>query len=824
MASASALLAAVGKLARPGPRPWADGPVCSRAEIKAWEIELEDFLYLVATVERSAPSTAVAAQWLRRLFYSTPLGRAGPRFDQLLATNSARLGAPVTTVDLRQSTLDALVRIGWIHIPSASAPFDRVEVSHLLPALDLRFNGLSRAGWTFFNTIPDLNEAESIVSWTGDLGSAWLGYQKAYLNAKAAAGSSWSEPITPAALATPLGWLDDGIRDRAPLDDLLGDMDAIVLAHQPIPTSPTPLATLLGDYYAPGHSTGTAVRVADRFALFVTRAVPAIPHTVSATGVTLDPGARDQIRKILDDAAESLLAAARRTIFSLRGELDSPWGSRMIDELADRFTAFLTDGLAGRTPTWLAGPPPVEIPYPGYDLVPLATPAPVPPPPGIGELEALAQFHLNWQQPHRPLPATRSTFRPLDLHDSAGSRAQVATGAPTPPAGQTRITVEDVVDLRSVIGAAAPSEHRDLLRLDTDTARPSKTYRIVAVDPSTRTLTIEGAPVITGSSAWRVLRRPRLVLVDPFGGRVGGTAATPLAPPASSDRITLDGTPDLDRVLANFDTIRLEEDTGRPSRTYRIVGVASSGAEVTLDAAPTLAVPSRWQVPAGAAPVITPPAHTFSAISTGCDHYDGLLFVIYDDATQGDPLLFTSYTSVRQTGTNLSSISGNGWYSATAHRSDNDYRNYAFRLLDPADDPQLTDVIDDAAFFFENATALRTPVTVRDPPVARDANGKQRVRIHYGNQAGNGTGSAGCVVSPLYFELRARLIARHQAERTLLGLAADADLDAIADARTLQESKDLYNAGAVGDAEWTGRLAAHLVLVRPDRRRRHGDP
>jgi hypothetical protein len=827
MASASVTLAAAGKLAdRPPERLWVDGPICSKPEIKAWEMELEDLLLLVATVERAAPNPAAAAQWLRRLFYSTPLAGAGPRFDRLIRLDPLRSGQPVTTRDTRQAVLDALVRVTAVRTGAVSGPassLNLVEISHLFVLLDLRLNGRGALGEQIANWAVGPNQPESVGSWAGDLASAWIAFNDAKSRARKAAGGPWKEPVvTPADLARPIAFLEQGIRGRAPLDDLLGDMDAVVVSNQALPSSPTPLAGLLAEYYAPGHSSGTTARVADRFPLFVTRAVPTIPHAVSSTGVvSLGPTAKDRIRAIIEDAVFWFLLGSRsgegkmKAVVKAGGvwdDLGSPWGARMLEELAERFTAFLTDGLAGRPPKWLDAPP-KTVEYPGME---------VPPDARIDDLEALAQFHLNWRRPHQSLREIDRVLRPLSLHDPQGSGAVVVSGA-TP--GTTRIMVEPFVDLREVMPVpGSTSEHRDLLRLDADTGRAGKAYRIVDVNHAARTLTVEGTPRIAGPSDWRVLRRPRLVLVDPFDGRAGGVGN--LATGVGATWVGVAATTDLDRVVANFDTLFLPDDRHRTSRTYRIVAVDPVAARVQLDDAPYLASDSpTYRLPAGAAAATQDPKVLFTPTPSGCDHYDGALFVVYDNWVKSPGVRFTSYSSVVNASdpVTASSVVGNARYAVRSLRSpegdDSADRNYELTVTDP--DKVGNDEVAEAAFFLDGVTASRRPPPAPNPPAPTDPDGKTNLRIHIGNAGGAGAGTQGDLVSPSYYDLRALLVRLHQAERALLGLAEDPDLEAIAAAKTHADSVALYNgtAGAtVADAGWTGRLAYELLLVRPDLR------
>jgi hypothetical protein len=810
VASSPVTLAAARKLSRMRGPVWIDGPVCRPDERKMWEIDLADMLELVATVERAAPSIAVAAQWLRRMFYAGPLGGAGRRFDTFITTEDARLARPVTTADVPQSVLDALVRIGTVRIPGATAPLDRVEMSHVFVLMDIRLGSRSWAGAGFDTRSGGL--LQPVLSWLGDLSSAWLGYQTPYLAARAAAGPAWTEPLTPAGLATPLAWLDAGIEGRSPIDDLLGDLDAVVLSRQPLPGGPTPIAALLDQYYTVGvPSSGTVARVADRFALWATRVAPAIPHTVGGTGVTLDPTARNWLRERIHDGVLWLLLASRFGTNAaaiewnksdVQTELDGPWHARMIDELADRAFAFIDDGIAGRALAWPSQSP-GAVGYPGYEWVPGPPPLAVPAIPSVDDLAAAAQFFVSWRQPHQPLRPTDRLFHRVRLADPAGAHAVLLPGTST-------LQVEPFSGLAGAQAAPTTGDHADLLLLDADMARVSRTYRIVAVDPVASTVTVDGTPSIGTGSRWRVIRRPRLVLVDPFSGRIGGPGANTLTVPAGWVR--LDGLPDLDPVRANFDMITLEDDRSRTSRTYRVTAVHPTESRVQLDGAPGLTGATGWRIPSGIANALNPVADTLAPRADGCDAYDGLLFVVYDNEVQGPPVPFTSYSSAANA---TSSISGNAGYDVRSLRSpDSAARNYELGVTDPG--AVAADTVAAAGFYQDNVTALRTAPPAMAPPTARiDPDGKTAIRIHIGNATGDVSGSTGDLVSAEYRALRTLLIGLHQAERAALGLPADPDLAAVAAASTQADSIALYDANTVS---WDDRLRYELILLRPDLR------
>ena len=85
----------------------------------------------------------------------------------------------MTRADVPQSLLDALVRTGSVRIPGATPPYDRVEISHIFVGLDIALNGLSAEGMKAdFQASLVGQTVPYILTWAGDVGSAWLGYQK----------------------------------------------------------------------------------------------------------------------------------------------------------------------------------------------------------------------------------------------------------------------------------------------------------------------------------------------------------------------------------------------------------------------------------------------------------------------------------------------------------------------------------------------------------------------------------------------------------------------------------------------------------------------
>lgn len=398
--------AAVKTAARPGLR-WRYGPVCLPGEHKAYHTDLETYLGWIAEVESHTHNTSEAAQRIRMVYYSKT---AGSRlFDLVLSSEASRLGAPLTLAHAWQPALDGIMGTGELMtgLDGAGRPLPPVDVSHFWVIADRERNGLAPLGEAL-----DLeSNAHGGMSWTGDLASWWTSYNDKRLAAMLQArdeGRTWSEPTDPTGLAVPLDWLEQATAARCSRSDLYGDMDAIVLSNDVaqlplIPGTPIsePISDLLRRYYGPSHIVipYSQLHADNRFHLFVHRAKPAIPHNYDAgTGqVSLRDEARDVIRSHIQRPLRCLLRVARLwagkaffTHFSLapladqlaqkglvalaieasvEADITSPWGREMLNRVADRFTAFLRQGLAagGWAGDWPQEPSPLED-YGGFEL------------------------------------------------------------------------------------------------------------------------------------------------------------------------------------------------------------------------------------------------------------------------------------------------------------------------------------------------------------------------------------------------------------------------------------------------------------------------
>ncbi|MBL8621288.1 MAG: hypothetical protein JNK64_08295 [Myxococcales bacterium] len=155
-----------------------------------------------------------------------------------------------------------------------------------------------------------------------------------------------------------------------------------------------------------------------------------------------------------------------------------------------------------------------------------------------------------------------------------------------------------VLDGGPNLGSIAPNHDKIYLPAS---IHPSATYRIIEVDAAGSRVRTEGRPALPASpsaSPWRIAPYQEVSLLD-----VGGMAAAGV--PGSPGVLQLDLDADLARVWPNEtplnvdeprDTIYLEQDQGRHSKLYKIVGVDHLQKRVTVDAPPVLSASGRWRI------------------------------------------------------------------------------------------------------------------------------------------------------------------------------------------------------------------------------------
>jgi hypothetical protein len=482
------------------------------------------------------------------------------------------------------------------------------------------------------------------------------------------------------------------------------------------------------------------------------------------------------------------------------------------------------------------------------------------------QLEALVEFYANFSDPWDPDPGAAPRdpggvgYITVDLSDPSGVAATVN-------AQQVTLDLGDGVNLSRV------RSNVDTITLDSDTARTGRTYKITAINGGV--VTVDAAPNVIGATSWRINLSPVLVVIDPFGARQRGAATSYLqgdgAVLARAGVVQFDtDVADLDRVnyrrqvpagqtaiqgnyeSGAFDTIYLPSDTapaaaGRPARTYRILSVNTQAREVTVDGTPNFGGgTSAWHIPAGVSgrllPLMDynlglPDRQEANVVTKGRDHYDGILFVVYASEVQRH-LRTSSFTSrnYNATSTELSSVRGNQRYHVASYRSpapNNNpesreyksarFRNYCFKVEDfgtaPATGGEASagnDTVQEARYYFDLNARVR-----------RDADGKGSIRLHRGTRNGEtgGTGSAGCLVSPTFNDLRDTLIQYHREKATSLGEQLPLyarRLEGVSydtAAGIWHNTNQAQPAGqTLTDGQWNNLLICTLWLIRPDER------
>ncbi|HEU4734102.1 MAG TPA: hypothetical protein VFT22_39700 [Kofleriaceae bacterium] len=463
----------------------------------------------------------------------------------------------------------------------------------------------------------------------------------------------------------------------------------------------------------------------------------------------------------------------------------------------------------------------------------------------VFQLEAVAEFYANfndpWSTTATPRPPDGANYTVVDFLDPEGLSATVS--------GRT-VTLEGSPSLARV-------RKKDTIFLEADTKRQTRTYAIVSINGST--LTLDAEPDVEGATAWRINVKPVIVIIDAAGTRersgssLLGTGASVSAPGV----VQLDGTVGLGRINARrtapagaptgtwnsgpFDTIYFPSDQaaavpGRPARTYRILSVNAAARTVTVDGTPDFGgTTSRWHIPAGVSGTLPPFQYNIGphkpedgvTSAKGTDHYDGIVFVVDAGRVVGTTRM-SSYTSriwPDSDSESLSSIRGNRRFNIRSFLSSSEFKNYSFRVEDfgaipPNGGEAATgqDTVSEARHYFDEA-------------VTADSNGKGLIRLHLGTRNGSNSGSKGCLVSPVFYQLRDFLIRRHLADFAAANPGAQLPHYSILEGASHDKSTKLYNnsvslpAGSapldgnhLARGQWDNLLVASLWLIRPDER------
>jgi hypothetical protein len=271
-----------------------------------------------------------------------------------------------------------------------------------------------------------------------------------------------------------------------------------------------------------------------------------------------------------------------------------------------------------------------------------------------------------------------------------------------------------------------------------------------------------------------------LVLIDSYGGRIQGDNG--LIGKIGSDTIALDSKTDVanfKKINQKFDTIYLDDVEG--NHVFRILKTDSETLTLQLDGNPQPTKQggiSSWHIPAGVSGELPSFGYELGpGGDNGYDHYDGMLFLVKDGNVEYK-FRWSSYSSrtlikkIKTGPTNKnylsSSVRGNMQYLFHSYYSGSEYQNYCFYIKNKDNiDNDLTE----GRYYFEE--------TVKDDigdsgyvPTGDDDRGdtpgKCQILIHDGNGTlpGGGNGSAGCIVSSLFYDFRIRMIELYQRPKT----------------------------------------------------------
>lgn len=446
----------------------------------------------------------------------------------------------------------------------------------------------------------------------------------------------------------------------------------------------------------------------------------------------------------------------------------------------------------------------------------------------IFQLESIVEFYANFRDPWRtgaavpgenvPLNPGDAGYTSVDFCNPGGSSATVSATL-----GGFEVTLDGNPDLSRV------RPGYDTIWLANDTARTSRTYRIAAVNNTAipRRVTVEGMPAISPGTTtpWEINLRPTLVIVDSFGGRenLRGNRARVVAP----SQLSLDNLPNPSKINRDFDTIYLPSDTARPTRRYVITAVLDALQVVQLDGSPVLdGGESAWHIPAGLSGELPSMFYNLGPGGVrGYDHFDGVVFIIQNGVIHKQ-IRWTSYTSRNYAPGSqfLSSLRGNRQYDFSTYRSGNDFRNYSLKVNDVG---AAYDGVREARFYFSTPVVADIAAAGFTPATDPADGGKTEIRFHYSifNNAAHGSSSAGCIVSPNYYEMRDELIRLYQIEFAAVNGPGNQDAEVIkayqlpnphADSRNLWNNGNAAN--GLTDANWNNKIIGTLWVIRPDER------
>ena len=390
----------------------------------------------------------------------------------------------------------------------------------------------------------------------------------------------------------------------------------------------------------------------------------------------------------------------------------------------------------------------------------------------------------------------------VNFLDPEGSSATVSTSAAT-----SVVRVDSDTDFSEVVAGFSTIyfEEADEETLGT------KTFLITDFDPVMEEVSVEAELTFSGSSDWRIVNPPKILVIDPLGPRIKGTGATS----PSSFEVDLDDEPvvDLFSVNEDFDRIYLEEDT-YSRRTFLIDTKATPNNTLTVDGMPSFpSGTSDWSIPAGIGGSqnnvvsVQVPDGTY-------DNYDGMLFLVHDNQIQ-ETFPWSSYSSRKYVDKDYgSSVKGNRRYDVVSFTSSHEKLHYCFKVEDPWSG---YDGVIEALHYVKSVPA---PWDEENGPTG--GNGKTEIRLHWGYTTNpeQNNGSAGCLVSHSFLSMRNMMVDMHNASyKAQHGVDKDPDLAPLTNvSQARNDELHSWYRGVTGwdGLTWKDKLRSRMYLIRPD--------
>lgn len=470
----------------------------------------------------------------------------------------------------------------------------------------------------------------------------------------------------------------------------------------------------------------------------------------------------------------------------------------------------------------------------------------------IFQLEAVTEFYANFQEPwdSNTIPIEpdvsedsddKKVYQTVDLLDPTGLSAELLGEDDDydiligdPPATFNTKEIEPKYD--SIYLENASGQELKIFKITKkESAETGNSFKL-KLDWGT---TDGNPPAFTDTvTPWRLILRPTLILIDPFGSRVSGKEAKKNN--NDSTKIELHDVDDshFEKINPWFDTISLpgmrdENCTG----IFRITdkNIDNGKYLITLDCDHELNdIETAWHIQAGVGGKLLPLYYSLGPGGyMGYDHFEASLFIVCDNAIQGE-FAGSSYTSrvynkSYTTPQGSSSIRGNRQYFIHSRVTSNQAHNFHFYVGDADYDYKYINDVQYAKFYFQKQACVEEDYAIIPGQYNKNSTlGKFAILMHYSrydktitkkNTEANWIGSEGCLVSPVFPHFRTNII--YLFENYYLSSIKDKKEQRL---KLLNELKGLNQESVISKWNkfsspreiWKYMIKARLWLIRPD--------